>query len=584
MASAAAAAAAAGAVLGISIKPQQKTIPMALPNALPPVVIAIPHRGATASTGIEVLGENLDVFAEELPGPSIDHLESTNVLNRQMVVRGTPSSSPSLFKTAVPYESNAIDPNTAPSGWYAGWRIEYACDARELSAIRTIMALPKGSESPLPHFDGVNITSLFQKLYYGCATAATQADRLYSQQLQAYQHDIPQLRQRTINAEQALHEANLRNKSLAEQAQLCSSSSSSSSASPSTQTELEVLRRQRDALVPVLRQVREALVCPICTEVSLLPKVLGPCGHIACQQCLKQLDDVAFATLTSSAGGASARQHLMARRCPLCRTEIVGGGFPVHSLKDVACALVCNGLIEPTDTPAVALSAQSAQKRMEFKSLTFAKETAEAQHIHALQMGCYAQSQMSQHSVTGIIAAVAPEQWIRGVYVLFEAAVSRVFFETFATSMHGKAGGVNVLVNSAQRMLACQLTDRNPQRRPADSHLLVKVATDGRFTIGFTPEPKDAAASDTKMAGVSTAATSGVANSAGFGNGGFVQHVPDSTNRVSYPSEAHIPSETRRPSPPRGAAAAAATAASDPPRGAAAATATAASDLMSDSH
>jgi hypothetical protein len=88
--------------------------------------------------------------------------------------------------------------------------------------------------------------------------------------------------------------------------------------------------------------MRELLICPICCEVALLPKVLGTCGHIACQNCLKRLDDVAFSTLTTAAaaGGASARQHLLVRRCPLCRTEIIGQAFPVLPLKCVASLLV----------------------------------------------------------------------------------------------------------------------------------------------------------------------------------------------------------------------------------------------------
>jgi hypothetical protein len=170
--------------------------------------------------------------------------------------------------------------------------------------------------------------------------------------------------------------------------------------------------------------------------------------------------------------------------------EIIGGGFPIHPLKDIASILVSNRLIEPADSP-VAISAHSTQRLMQFKTMAFEKESPEVKHIHALQMGCYAQSQLAQHSVAGVVAAVTQEQWINGVYVLFEAAVSRVFFETFATTLHGKAGGVNVLVNSAQRMLAVQLADKNKQRRPADVHALVKVATDGRFTIGQCPESKD---------------------------------------------------------------------------------------------
>jgi hypothetical protein len=173
----------------------------------------------------------------------------------------------------------------------------------------------------------------------------------------------------------------------------------------------------------------------------------------------------------------------MARRCPLCRAEIIGGGFPVHPLKEVASALVTNHLIEPSST-----TISSYVRMMEFQTMTFSKEPAEAKHIHALQIGCYSQSQLANHSVLGIVAAITHPQWVDGVYVLFEAAVSRVFFETFATVLHGKAGGVNVLVNSAQRMLAVQLADRNAARRPVDAHTLVKVATDGRFTVGVTPE------------------------------------------------------------------------------------------------
>lgn len=105
----------------------------------------------------------------------------------------------------------------------------------------------------------------------------------------------------------------------------------------------------------------------------------------------------------------------------------------------------------------------------------------------ALQIGCYAQSQLAQHSVSEVVCKITPEQWKVGVYVMFESAVSRVFLETFATTLHGKAGGVNVLVNAAQRMLAVQLVEKkkDPKSEPKPNapHLLVKVATDGRFTI-----------------------------------------------------------------------------------------------------
>jgi hypothetical protein len=275
------------------------------------------------------------------------------------------------------------------------------------------------------------------------------------------------------------------------------------------QRELDVMRKEIEALTKhkeifsnVVKQMKEMLICPICCEPALLPKVVGTCGHIACENCLRAQDDFAFTTLTqaASAGGASARQHLLARRCPLCRVEIIGNSFPVLPLKGIAALLVENELIE--------VSEQTVNKSLVEKKLAYQKETAESKHMTALQMGCWAQSQLAQHSVGGVIQRVSRQQWLDGVYILFEAAVSRVFFETFATTLHGKAGGVNVLVNASQRMLAVQIVNRKPvasvetasvETAPVETapvepsgsggkqHLLIKVSTDGRFVVTKTP-------------------------------------------------------------------------------------------------
>lgn len=284
----------------------------------------------------------------------------------------------------------------------------------------------------------------------------------------------------------------------------------------------ESLTKSNDVHLTAVKQMKECLICPICCEVALLPKVLGTCGHHACQNCLKQLDSVAFDTLAQAAasGNASARQHLLARRCPLCRVEIIGQAFPVLALKHIASLLVENDLIEVTEA--------TVQKSLVGKQLVFEKETSESKHMTALQLNCWAQSQLAQHSVAGVIARIPLAQWLAGVYILFEAAVSRVFFETFATTLHGKAGGVNVLVNTSQRMLAVQLLERREGRTsqldsksddsthsiipsssetlPSSSetactlashddvpitgprqHLIIKVTTDGRFVITVTP-------------------------------------------------------------------------------------------------
>jgi hypothetical protein len=56
-----------------------------------------------------------------------------------------------------------------------------------------------------------------------------------------------------------------------------------------TRKELEAVKKHRQQMLDVFKQIRDLLVCPICTEVAILPKVLGTCGHIACQNCLKSV-------------------------------------------------------------------------------------------------------------------------------------------------------------------------------------------------------------------------------------------------------------------------------------------------------
>jgi hypothetical protein len=123
--------------------------------------------------------------------------------------------------------------------------------------------------------------------------------------------------------------------------------------------------------------------------------------------------------------------------------------------------------------------------------------------------------------VNGVLAKILPEQWSAGVYILFEAAVSRVFFETFATTLHGKAGGLNVLVNASQRMLAVQLLDKSNRKdekknEEKKGHILVKVGTDGRFAITTTPVTS---AAPTAAAPATTTASSTAAAAAATRNG-----------------------------------------------------------------
>ncbi len=503
----------------------------------------VPERFVTANSGFEILGTSWDVYAEEDCGPApefIEHEIAAGYRRRHGVLSTTlgsaigsylrPNSSASAF--GAHYSGSSTSTGTVPvdgtdaaseqalydnGGWYMGWRVEYALDTNELAALRKIVTT---NGSQLPSTPDVDVVALIKKLHAGATSVSAHADRFHAQTQQAYGHDIPQLRSRVIALERSQHETNIRHKSIMDAVNQQATAArdrlyeadrhrnEDEALREQQSRELEVVRKQREQLAHVFKQIRDVLICPICTEVAVLPKVVGACGHLACQSCLKTLDDVAFSSLLSAGGGASARQHLMSRRCPLCRTEIIGAGFPVLPLKEIASILIENGCIEVSEMASV-------QKQLGDKTITYEKPSAEQQHIIDLQIGSYAQSQLAKHSVDCVVATVTPDQWGAGVYVLFESAVSRIFFETFATTLHGRAGGVNVLVNAQQRMLACQLLEKKPKSKTDaeikkaqdEGNLLIKVATDGRFTVSRTPNPKASVTAATVTAAQASSAT-----------------------------------------------------------------------------
>lgn len=81
----------------------------------------------------------------------------------------------------------------------------------------------------------------------------------------------------------------------------------------------------------------------------------------------------------STGAGASARQHLLARRCPLCRAEIIGSGFNVLPLKELASILIVNNFIEVPDHSRMCT-------HLELKAINFDKDTSEQKHISKLSL------------------------------------------------------------------------------------------------------------------------------------------------------------------------------------------------------
>jgi RING-type zinc-finger len=405
-----------------------------------------------------------------------------------------PFSHPRAVSATPELSALCAGPGTPASrgGWYVGWRLEDSIDPTERDVLQRMLA---SSDGGLPHgLDIPVMVALFKKMY-----AATNAVSAYADQFaREAQGDMPQLRRRNEQLEHMLFETNVHTSSLVDAGAMQATAAADRLVEADRSRRVDdALRRDKDAFElvrlrkyhlttqGVFRFLKEALQCPICGDVAMLPKVLGACGHIACQSCLQQLDDMAFAQLTSSIGGASARQHLLARRCPLCRSEIIGSAFPCHPLREVAALLVGSDCVEVENHAAI-------REQVEKKLVKYEPETGEQQHIAALQLGCYAQSQLAIHSVNTLEVTINAEQWKRGVYIVFEHSVSRVFFETFATTLQGRAGGVKVFVNASRRMLAVHLIDptKDKSDKSVGPHLLIRVGTDGRYTVTAAPDPR----------------------------------------------------------------------------------------------
>jgi len=77
--------------------------------------------------------------------------------------------------------------------------------------------------------------------------------------------------------------------------------------------------------------VKESLTCVICSQYNTRPIVLG-CCHVVCQSCFVRQDEAVGKRPTP-------QERRQGRVCPLCRYPIIGQGFQVLPLRQMACAL-----------------------------------------------------------------------------------------------------------------------------------------------------------------------------------------------------------------------------------------------------
>lgn len=224
-------------------------------------------------------------------------------------------------------------------------------------------------------------------------------------------------------------------------------------------TELQEIDRMKR----VFKEMEGSFLCSALQDVAQLPKVSGFCGHIIDESSLKSLDDVAFARLTNFPGGASARQHLFARRCPPCTGLILGGGFNVTPLKEII------SLSQPIFDALKSESPEKFRRAIEeseknLNQIEYQIPSLGDHHISTMQQGVYSYTNMAEYSVNKSLSdpRISNEEWDNGVWISFTAQVNRVFFEAYVATLNGKGKrpetgnlGINVLVN-ATRTLACQ--------------------------------------------------------------------------------------------------------------------------------
>lgn len=147
-------------------------------------------------------------------------------------------------------------------------------------------------------------------------------------------------------------------------------------------------------LIRFYQIVKEALTCTICGQYNTRPVLLG-CCHVVCQTCFVAQDE-------SVGRRSTSQERRQGRVCPFCRYPIIGQGFPVLSLRQMAWALRC--VISAFIVCEVSRNLSFLRlfsQLMNRKPLDVAVgdpynvETDEIKHVSALQLSCHAHVNVS---------------------------------------------------------------------------------------------------------------------------------------------------------------------------------------------
>ena len=237
----------------------------------------------------------------------------------------------------------------------------------------------------------------------------------------------------------------------------------------------QVIDRHRDWMTradKALRAIHAAAVCPVCKGLTILPRILGDCGHVVCHTCADTMGDYVFESLSEEA--IARQQHVLRNRCPLCRKTVVAGGLPVYPLRDVVRALIDNRLVSIRGS---ALQAIAEKKLEDYPKLSY-----DDNHLSILQVNCMFHVRIAEFAAAHLLAGISSRRWKDGVMIDFDGTASRVFLETFATKLVDTGGLLVMISPKVTAMIAIRLQNRFGKRIHGPPRL-VRIGPGGRFYL-----------------------------------------------------------------------------------------------------
>lgn len=230
----------------------------------------------------------------------------------------------------------------------------------------------------------------------------------------------------------------------------------------------EAAKEQQHRLQRIAEIVKENLKCPLCQTLSILPLVLGTCGHHMCERCL-----MAYDTMSQR------------RVCPTCRQDIVGLGFPMISLNSIVAALIEGDFISDASDSLLNNGFRKGAP------MGYPKPTAPHMHAEALRIASWAQTRLGTFGAVHAVATakqLSPnvDPFHSGVLFYFEPSTSLQFVDVVARLCINRYGMVVGRVKN-QPTFTVQYREAGDKQIPFKPLLCIQVRADGHV-LPLSPE------------------------------------------------------------------------------------------------